>query len=135
VDGQLGGAEINTMSKTRKIFFVSVLLTAILIDIQFLIDCGKLSPEFSWSWVIVGAFLQLYGARKLFQTLRSDAAAGIDIIPDDYVRVGFFRSKWFYVVCIIYLGCLIFSYGVSHPDSRTEVKLGMKISSCPAVGR
>lgn len=123
------------MPKTKKIFFVSVLAIAIFIDVHFLAGCGKLSPEFSSGWVIAGTFLQLYGARKLFRILRSNAAVGADIVPDDYVRDGFFRSKWFYVVCIIYLGCLIFSYGVSHPDSRTEVKLGMKISSCPAVGR
>ncbi|WP_454775186.1 hypothetical protein [Janthinobacterium tructae] len=121
------------MSKTKKLFFVSVLLLAILIDIQFLIGCGKLSSEFSLGWVVVGAFLQLYGARKFFQTLRRDAAAGVDIVSDDYLRYGFFRSKWFYDVLIICLGCMAFSYGVSHPDSRAGFKLGTKISSCPAA--
>ncbi|WP_338678859.1 hypothetical protein OPV09_17000 [Janthinobacterium sp. TB1-E2] len=119
------------MSKTKKIFFVSVLAIAIFIDVHFSTGCGKLSPEFSWGWVVAGTFLQLYGAHKLFRTLRSDTVAGIDIVPDDYVRDGFFRSKWFYIVFIIFFGCMVFSYGVSHPDSRTAFKPGMKISSCP----
>ncbi|MED5595776.1 hypothetical protein [Janthinobacterium sp. P210006] len=122
------------MPKTKKIFFVSVLAIAIFIDVHFLAGCGKLSPEFSSGWVIAGTFLQLYGARKLFRTLRSDAAVGAHIVPDDYVRYGFFRSKWFYAVLVIYMGCMVFSYGVSHPDSRTALKLGTKISSCPGGG-
>nr|WP_314627963.1 hypothetical protein [uncultured Janthinobacterium sp.] len=96
---------------------------AIFIDVHFLTGCGKLSPEFSWGWVIAGTFFQLDGAWKLFRTLRSDAAIGADIVPDDYVRYGFFRSKWFDVVLIIYMGCMVFAYGVSHPDSRTAGKL------------
>lgn len=107
-----------------------MLILVLVLDFNSLVGCGELSPEFSWLWTISGSGLQLVGFFLLYKALKIASINNEDLVPDDYFIVGFFRSKWFYVVVLIFAGYMIFSYGVSHPDSRGHFKLGTKITSC-----
>lgn len=118
------------MSKSKNLFFLTVFILTTIIDINSLIGCGELSQKFSWPWAIFGATLQIIGLIGLCKILKKSSKNNEDLIPNDYIRYGFFRSKWFYLIILISIGCMIFSYGVSHPDSRGNFKIGKKITNC-----
>lgn len=118
------------MSNSKRLFFFIVFIFMAIININSLIGCGELSQKFSWPWTIFGSALQATGLIGLCKILKKSSENNDDLIPNDYIRYGFFRSKWFYLIILISLGCMVFSYGVSHPNSRGNFKIGKKITSC-----
>jgi hypothetical protein len=118
------------MNKLKLIIYFLVVISVAASNVAVFYGCSYILENIGWGKFIFGIIFQVVGICALYVSLllKND-----DLIPGDYFRVGFFRSKWFYSLILTYLGAVLFAAGLNHPSLDRAFNIGESWWTCPAV--
>jgi hypothetical protein len=120
--------DANEMSKGRTFLLSLTILGAFALDVAAFHGCSYAGISIGWGQVLFGIALQIVGMVLLAIVFANNE---VNLFPDDYLRYGLFRSKWYYVIFFILIGCMLFARGLNHSYPEKGFGLGEKWWSCP----